>query len=138
MPAAPRAASASLSSRLVSSNARNEGYSRRHRFAARGSFGPVLRSSRKIRGRYAVLHVMPGRPGISRFGIAVAKRLVPLSVDRNGFKRTAREIFRRHPLRGLGLDCVLAMREKLVGVEASALAADIAEMMDRASGAAAR
>jgi ribonuclease P protein component len=122
----------------VSSSARNEGYSRRHRFAARGSFGPVLRSSRKIRGRYAVLHVVPGRPGISRLGIAVAKRLVPLSIDRNRFKRTAREAFRRHALREMGLDCVLAMREKLAGVEPAAVAADITELMDRASGAAAR
>ena len=97
----------------------------------------MLRSSRKIRGRYAVLHVVAGRPGISRLGIAVAKRLVPLSVDRNRFKRTAREAFRRHALRGMGLDCVLAMREKLAGVEPAVVAADITEMMDRASGAAA-
>jgi ribonuclease P protein component len=98
----------------------------------------VLRSPRKIRGRYAVMHVMPGRPGISRLGVAVAKRLVPLSVDRNRVKRAAREAFRRHELRALGLDCVLALREKLAGVEAAAVAADIAELMDRASGAAAR
>ena len=114
--------------------ARKEGYSRRHRFAERGSFGPVLRSPRKIRGRYAVLHLMPGRAGVSRFGIAVAKRLVPLSVERNRVKRTAREAFRRHEIRVLGLDCVLSVREKLAGVEPAAFAADFAQLMDRASG----
>ena len=115
--------------------ARNEGYSRRHRFSERNSFGPVLRSSRKIRGRYAVLHLMPGRPGVSRFGVAVAKRLVPLSVERNRVKRAAREAFRRHGLRVAGFDCVLAVREKLAGVEPAALAADFTGLMDRASGA---
>ena len=33
--------------------ARKEGYSRRHRFTARGSFGPILKGSRKLRGRFA-------------------------------------------------------------------------------------
>jgi ribonuclease P protein component len=118
----------------VPDRARNEGYSRRHRFAERGSFGPVLRSPRKIRGRFAVLHLMPGRPGVSRFGVAVAKRLVPLSVERNRVKRSAREAFRRHGLRDLGFDCVLAVREKLAGVEPAAWAAELAQLMDRAAG----
>ena len=116
----------------MSRSARNEGYSRRHRFAARGSFGPILRGSRKIRGRYAVLHLMPGRPGLSRFGIAVAKRLVPLSVERNRVKRAAREAFRRHELRTLGFDCVLAVREKLAGVQPASFVADFAQLLDRA------
>jgi ribonuclease P protein component len=118
----------------VPSRARNEGYSRRHRFAEQGSFGPVLRSPRKIRGRFAVLHLVPGRPGASRFGIAVAKRLVPLSVERNRVKRAAREAFRRHELRVLGFDCVLSVREKLAGVEPAAFAADVAQLLDRAAG----
>ena len=51
--------------------ARKEGYSRRHRFSVQGSFGTVLRGSRKLRGRFAILHVAPGRPGLSRLGIAL-------------------------------------------------------------------
>ena len=117
-------------------NARLQGYSRRHRFAGPGVFGPVLRGSRKLRGRFSVLHVVSAREGASRLGIALTRRLLPLSVERNRVKRAAREAFRRHGLRIAGFDCVLAVREKLAGVAPAALAADFAGLLDRASGAA--
>lgn len=119
-------------------SARNEGYSRRHRFQDRGSFGPVLRSHRKVRGRLAILHVTPGRDGISRFGVALTKRLVPNSTDRNRVKRLAREAFRRHACKGVGLDCVLTLRERIDAVADAVLAAEFATLLDRAGGAEAR
>ncbi|HET7728576.1 MAG TPA: ribonuclease P protein component [Usitatibacter sp.] len=112
-------------------NARPEGYSRRHRFAERGSFGPILRSPRKIRGALATLHAAPGRPGASRFGLALTRRLVPNSVDRNRVKRLAREAFRRHPVKAAGLDCVLSLRGRIDGVADAALAAEFAILLDR-------
>ena len=112
-------------------SARNEGYSRRHRFAERGSFGPVLRSSRKIRGRLAVIHVAQGRAGASRLGIALTRRLVPDSTDRNRVKRLAREAFRRHPVKGAGLDCVLTLRERIDTVDDAVLALEFRALLDR-------
>ena len=116
-------------------SARNEGYSRRHRFAERGSFGPVLRSSRKLRGQFAIIHVLQGRAGVSRFGVALTKRLVPDSVDRNRVKRVAREAFRRHPCKGAGLDCVLTLRERITGIDDAALSAEFASLLDRVASA---
>ena len=115
-------------------SARNEGYSRRHRFAERGSFGPVLRSPRKHRGRLAILHVVAGRPGVSRFGVALTKRLVPDSTDRNRVKRIAREAFRVHACKAAGLDCVLTLRERIGAVEDRTLAAEFTQLLDRAAG----
>ncbi len=114
-------------------SARPEGYSRRHRFAARGSFGVVLRGSRKLRGRLAVIHVGPGRGGFSRLGIALTRRLVPRSVDRNLVKRLLRDAFRRHAVKGAGLDCVVALRERFDRTQAAAVLDEIRLLFDQLS-----
>ena len=114
-------------------SARPEGYSRRHRFAARGSFGALLRGSRKLRGRLAVIHVGPGRGGISRLGIALTRRLVPRSVDRNLVKRLLRDLFRRHAVKLSGLDCVVALRERFDRAQAPAVLDEIRLLFDQLS-----
>jgi ribonuclease P protein component len=112
--------------------ARKEGLSRRHRFAVQGSFSPVLRSPQKVRGALATVHVAKGRPGISRLGIALTRRLVPSSVQRNRVKRMARELFRRHPVKDAGLDLVVALREKLTADGVEKLGADMRTLFDEA------
>jgi len=111
--------------------ARTEGYSQRHRFAAPGAFGPVLRGSRKVRGRFATLHVVSAREGASRLGIALTRRLLPLSVDRNRVKRIVREIFRRHAAKMSGMDCVLMLRERVRREDRGEFAAEISGLFDR-------
>ncbi len=112
-------------------NARKEGFSRRHRFAERGSFGPALRGSRKARGELAVIHCIPGRAGASRFGVALTRKLVPSSLERNRVKRMAREAFRRHPMKSSGLDCVLTLRQKLARGSVAQLRGEICVLLDR-------
>ena len=111
--------------------ARKEGYSRRHRFSVQGSFGTVLRGSRKLRGRFAILHVAPGRPGISRLGIALTRRLVPHSVDRNHVKRFVRDTFRRHEAKQAGLDCVVSLRERFDAATSGPVFAEIRTLFDQ-------
>ena len=111
--------------------ARKEGLSRRHRFAGRGSFAPALRSSRKVRSQALLLHVATGRPGVSRLGLVVPKRLARQSVDRNRLKRLAREAFRRHAAKTAGLDLVLAMREPVAADGESAWLAQWQELLGR-------
>ena len=115
----------------MSRNARKEGFSRRHRFAERGSFGPVLRGPRKIRGRLAMLHVVASHNGLSRMGVALTRRLVPSSTQRNDVKRMAREAFRRHPAKAAGFDCVITLREKLAAESALELRSEIGSLLDR-------
>lgn len=109
-----------------------EGLSRRHRFAGRGSFAPALRSPRKFRSSIAVLHVVEGHSGISRFGLALARRVAPRSVDRNRFRRLAREIFRRHPVKGRGLDLVLTVNRPLEPGAESDWVAEVSRLLARA------
>lgn len=109
---------------------RAEGYSRRHRFGTRGAFGPVLRSSQKLRGKLAIVHVVPGRSPRSRLGIALTKRLVPSAVVRSRVKRLAREAFRRHPVKSAGVDCVITLRERFDGSRSTALVAELQGLFD--------
>jgi ribonuclease P protein component len=112
---------------------RAEGFSKRHRFSTRGSFGPALRSARKLRGDAVVLNLVAGRPGATRLGIALTRRLVPRATERNGLKRLVREIFRRHPLKSRGLDCVVALRKPYDASLAGALRAELGRLFDQAS-----
>lgn len=113
-------------------NARKEGFSRRHRFAEQGSFGPVLRAPRKVRGTLAVVHAVAAR-GQSRLGIALTRRLVPRSTDRNCVKRLVREAFRRHPIKKASLDCVVSLRERFDAASLPALRSEIGSLFDRLS-----
>jgi ribonuclease P protein component len=132
MRAGPRAASASPSPESrVARSPRPEGFSRRHRFTAQGSFGAILRSPRKFRGATVVLNVVPARGSIARLGIAVTRRLVPLAVNRNRFKRLVRDAFRHHEVKGRGLDCVVALRTPFDGSAAPALRRELRQLFDQ-------
>lgn len=112
-------------------HARKEGFSRRHRFAQRGSFGPVLRTPRKIRGRLAVVHAVTGAGAVSRLGVALTRRLVPSSLERNRVKRMVRETFRRHEVKDAGLDCVVTLRSRFDPATAEELRAEVAALFDQ-------
>jgi ribonuclease P protein component len=112
--------------------ARDEGLSRRHRFRTQGSYGAILRSARKIRGDHAILHVAPARGGVSRLGIAIARRVLPSAVDRNRARRLVREAFRRHAVKRAGLDLVIAFRAPF-DTRAAALRDEIRFLLDRAA-----
>jgi ribonuclease P protein component len=115
----------------VAASAPAHGFPRRHRFDAQGSFGPLLRGGRKAKGELAVVHSGIGRPGASRLGIALTRRLVPLATDRNRVKRLVREAFRRHRVKGAGVDCVVSLRGKWRAADARALEAEIGALFDQ-------
>ena len=110
---------------------REEGFSRRHRFSARGSFGAALRSPRKLRGASVVLNVTEGPASATRLGIALTRRLVPDAVDRNRLKRIVRDEFRRHVVKHQGLDCVVALRKPFDSSLAPALREELRQLFDQ-------
>jgi ribonuclease P protein component len=112
---------------------RAEGFRRRHRFSERGSFGPALRSARKLRGDTVVVSIVPGRPGATRLGIALTRRLVPRATERNRFKRLVRETFRRHEVKARGVDCVVALRKPFEASMAVALRQELKDLFDQVS-----
>jgi ribonuclease P protein component len=112
--------------------ARAQGYSRRHRFSAHGSFGAILKSPKKLRGSLASVHVLPAPAGTSRLGIALTRRLVRSAVDRNRVKRLVREAYRMHPVKDSALDCVVSLRLPFKGsATTAALRAEVIGHFDR-------
>ena len=116
----------------MSRGARKEGLSRRHRFCGRGSFAVALRGPRKLRSSKAVLHVVAGKPGHSRFGLALPRRIAPRSVDRSRIKRLAREIFRRHAVKCSGFDLVFSPRVPFIRADEEEWKRDVAALLARA------
>ena len=111
--------------------ARAQGYSRRHRFTARGSFAAALRGTRKLRGDLLVLHVVARRGEPSRLGIAVTRRMIPASTDRNRVKRIARETFRAHSAKTAGVDCVIALRRAVPRSSERAFRDELRALLDQ-------
>src|SRR3954462_7233206 len=112
-------------------DARKQGLSQRHRFAERGAYGPLLKAGRKVRGRYAVLHVGPSSAGIARLGVALTRKMMPHAVERNRVRRLVREAFRRHVAKQLPLDCGGALPQALSRTELGAFRAELGTMLDQ-------
>lgn len=110
---------------------RAQALSRRHRFTSQGSFGPILRGGRKLRGESLVVHALASSAGPSRVGVAIPRRLVPLAVERNRVKRVVREVFRRHGVKDAGLDCVVALRARVDSIPGRELAVELAGLLDQ-------
>ena len=111
--------------------ARKQGLSRRHRFAERGAFGPILKAGRKLRGQYAVLHVGKSPGAASRLGIALTRKMIPHAVERNRVRRLVRETFRRHVAKQLPVDCVLTLRQSISRTELAPLRAELVTLLDQ-------
>jgi len=94
----------------------------------------VLRGSRKLRGRLAIVHVAPAADSESRLGVALTRRLVPSAVDRNFVKRIVREAFRCHAVKGSGMDCVVMLRERFTREHAAEVLAEICRHLDQIAG----
>jgi ribonuclease P protein component len=112
-------------------DARKQGLSRRHRFAERGAYGPILKAGRKVRGQYAVLHVGKSPGAASRLGIALTRKMIPHAVQRNRVRRLVRETFRRHVARQLPVDCVLTLRRPISRTELGPLRAELLTLLDQ-------
>ena len=109
-----------------------EHLSRRHRFQGREAFSAVLSSGKRLHAGDLTLVVSPSAAGISRFGVAVGRRVSPKATVRNRLKRVAREAFRRHAVKREGLDLVVLARAQEAG-ETQRWARALGELLDRAS-----
>jgi ribonuclease P protein component len=112
-------------------DAREQGLSRRHRFAERGGYGPILKAGRKVRGRYAVLHVGTARAGVSRLGVALTRKMIPHAVERNRVRRLVRETFRRHVAKQLPVDCVVTLRQPISATDLGSFRAELGTLLDQ-------
>ncbi|HZZ92591.1 MAG TPA: ribonuclease P protein component [Usitatibacter sp.] len=112
-------------------DARKHGLSRRHRFAQRGSYGTVLKSGHKLRGRFAMLHAGRSLSGHSRLGIALTRKMIPRAVERNRVRRLVREAFRRHMAKQLPMDCVVTLRQAVPAADLPQFRSELETLLDQ-------
>ena len=65
----------------------------------------------------------------ARLGVIVAKKNIPLAVQRNRFKRITREVFRRSPIEGL--DVIVLAKQNKRKLQSSALAKELKDLFFR-------
>ena len=87
----------------------------------RVEFDAVLRGSDRFSHRALRLHYLR-RPGArARLGVVIAKRVAPRAVDRNRFKRLAREAFRPIADTLAGFDLVVVAKSDVLALDAHAV-----------------
>ena len=65
----------------------------------------------------------------ARLGVIVAKKNIPLAVQRNRFKRITREVFRRSPIEGL--DVIVLAKQNKRKLQSSVLAKELKDLFFR-------
>lgn len=112
-------------------------FGRKRRLADKASFARVLNSRQRVAVGRVALQVAANKGAGGRLGIAVAKRHIKRSVDRNRLKRMMREAFRNHPIKRLNVDLFISVRVRVASSkrsdERSALRAEIGALLEKAS-----
>jgi ribonuclease P protein component len=93
-------------------------------------FQLVYDNGRSWAGREVVIKALPNGLDISRYGLAVGRR-IGKAVARNKIKRRLREILKQTPLQS-GWDIVLIARAPSVQADFKSLAKCVADLIDRA------
>ncbi|MGE0080317.1 MAG: ribonuclease P protein component [Thiohalomonadaceae bacterium] len=91
----------------------NARFARLHRITRPADFRRVFATGCRSAAGPLVLISMPNGLAQGRLGLAISKRYVRRAVDRNRFKRLAREMFRTHVAEARGRDVVLLVRGSL-------------------------
>jgi len=96
----------------------------------RSAFEAVLQSGCRIATRNFVLRARPNEEAHARLGIIAGKKAAARAVDRNRGKRLIREAFRFFGGSMGAYDITLQLRSDLRGESASALRAELRELLE--------
>ncbi len=80
------------------------------RLRKRTEYQHVFSNGRVIRTPYFILYWLPNTVGEARLGLQVGRRAARKAVQRNRWKRWAREVFRRHRCQWPAVDVVFIAR----------------------------
>lgn len=106
-------------------------FPRRARLLKPEAFKQVFENGRREHLPLLTAVVSRGTQGHARIGLAVARKAVPLSVDRNRIKRQTRESFRLNLHRLPDCDIVILARPAAARAENSQLAGELAKLWTR-------
>lgn len=101
------------------------GFSRKYRLLNKNDFQPVFAKPNKQAHKYIISLSRPNQLGYARLGIVLTKRYFPRAVDRNTFRRIARESFRYAHDNLKALDIIILIRSECTPLDKKALRTDI-------------
>ena len=87
---------------------------------------------RRLHGRACLMLARRNDGERARLGVIVAKKNIPLAVQRNRFKRVTREVFRRSLIEGL--DVIVLAKQNKKKLRSSALADELSDLLIRLEG----
>lgn len=96
-------------------------------------FKNVLRGRHRQRGSGFIVISVPNQYGFARLGIVVGRKALRRAVDRNRFKRLAREQFRRVAARLRAVDVIVQAQGKLDRGQLTQMQSELSQML-RAAG----
>lgn len=102
---------------------RSQRFGTDRRIRRRAEFERVFGSGRRVQGRYLTVIGLSNGSAATRLGIVASRRLGD-AVRRNRAKRRVRELFRRTPFDGNGVDLIVIPRRELVDAPYSTLETD--------------
>jgi ribonuclease P protein component len=118
----------------VAAKTGDERFPRGARLTRSRDYRAVFADARREGSRHFTILVGHGGSGSARLGLAVSKRAVPRSVDRNRLKRLIRERFRLHRERLPAVDVVVMVRPAARQCDNPALIRSLDKLWQRISG----
>jgi len=88
-------------------------FPKKHRLLVPSDYQRVFKQGCRQRGGLFSLNVCANGENCARLGLAIAKRYIPLSVERNRIRRVVRESFRHYQSHLKGKDIVISARGAL-------------------------
>jgi len=86
-------------------------FPRTARLLTGADYSQVFKKNKRYSDKYWTILVKRSESGVSRLGLAIAKKRAKRAVDRNRIKRVARETFRKQRLSLPGLELVVMNRD---------------------------
>ncbi len=101
------------------------GFSRKYRLLNKNDFQSVFAKPHKSAHKFIIALYQKNHLDYARLGVMLSKRYLPRAVDRNTFRRIARESFRKQHDELKGLDIILLIRSECTPLDRKALRIDI-------------
>lgn len=108
-------------------------FPRSARLLAKADFDRAFQGGTRIGGQFFRLLAVIEPDAPARLGVALAKRSIPLAVDRNRIRRQLREAFRLRQPELAGRSLVFTAKPEAAGAPNPALRADIDRLLARAA-----
>ena len=101
-------------------------FAKQHRLLTPAQYKRVFSRAKSLRLKGLLLLYRPNDQASARLGLVIAKRVIPLAVERNRVKRVIRECFRQQvALREQGIDIIVMSKPGLAQLSNTTIATEL-------------